>query len=124
MTGISLDSITKQLTEEGVKSFDGSFASLMSTIEARRDAVTRGLGDRQTAHLGSYQSAVDQTAQRAVGRVRARYSLIRCLHVVTLATCSHAVDVAEAHRVSAAGAALVCGQPTQPAASRPVRSRA
>src|SRR5207244_1241191 len=63
--GFSLQKITQQLTEDGVKSFEASFDSLMSTIEARRDAVTRGLAERQVAHLGSYQAAVDQTVQRA-----------------------------------------------------------
>jgi transaldolase/glucose-6-phosphate isomerase len=62
--GLSLDAITKELTDEGVKSFDASFDSLMSTIEARRDAVTRGLTDRQIAHLGSFQSTVDEAAKR------------------------------------------------------------
>ena len=62
--GFSLQAITQKLTEEGVKSFDDSFASLMSTIEARRDEVVRGLNDRQTAHLGPHQAAVDQAAQR------------------------------------------------------------
>src|SRR5205807_7137642 len=37
---------------------------LMSTIEARRDDVVRGLGDRLTAHLGPNQAAADQAAQR------------------------------------------------------------
>ena len=62
--GLSLGKITGQLTIDGVRSFDESFASLMMTIEARRDAVTRGLADRQTAHLGRNQQAVDQAAQR------------------------------------------------------------
>jgi transaldolase/glucose-6-phosphate isomerase len=62
--GFSLKAITEKLTEEGVKSFDESFASLMSTIEARRDEVVRGLSDRLTAHLGPHQGAVDQAAQR------------------------------------------------------------
>ena len=63
--GLSLRKITDQLTLEGVKSFDASFVSLMSTIEARRDAVTRGLADRQTAHLGPNQAVVDQAVLRA-----------------------------------------------------------
>src|SRR5262249_46677434 len=46
--GFSLEAITDKLTEDGVKSFDESFASLMMTIEARRDEVTRGLAERQT----------------------------------------------------------------------------
>ena len=52
--GFSLQKITSQLTIDGVKSFEDSFASLLSTIEARRDAVTRGLDDRQTEHLGRH----------------------------------------------------------------------
>ncbi len=34
--GISLEAITSELTDEGVKSFSDSFVSLMATIEARR----------------------------------------------------------------------------------------
>lgn len=60
----SLDKITEQLTVDAVKSFSASFESLMMTIEGRRDSVIRGLLDRQTAHLGQHQSAVDQAAQR------------------------------------------------------------
>src|SRR4051795_7870217 len=62
--GFSLDAITTKLTEDGVKSFDESFASLMTTIEARRDESIRGLGKRLSLHLGSAQAAVDQAAQR------------------------------------------------------------
>jgi len=62
--GFSLKAICDQLTEEGVKSFDASFDSLMMTIEARRDAVTRGLIDRQSAHLGASQAVVDEAAKR------------------------------------------------------------
>jgi len=62
--GFSLSAITEKLTADGVKSFDDSFASLMTTIEAQRDEVVRGLGERQTAHLGPHQTAVDQAAQR------------------------------------------------------------
>src|SRR5437867_4312578 len=63
--GFSLQKITSQLTIDGVKSFEDSFASLLSTIEARRDAVTRGLDDRQTEHLGPHQAAVDEAIKRA-----------------------------------------------------------
>ncbi|HJT16463.1 MAG TPA: bifunctional transaldolase/phosoglucose isomerase, partial [Thermoanaerobaculia bacterium] len=63
--GFSLKSITDQLTKDGVASFDASFASLMMTIEARRDAVTRGLDDRQTEHLGPNQPAVNEAILRA-----------------------------------------------------------
>ena len=62
--GFSLKAICDQLTEEGVKSFDASFDSLMMTIEARRDAVTRGLIDRESAHLGASQPVVDEAAKR------------------------------------------------------------
>jgi transaldolase / glucose-6-phosphate isomerase len=62
--GFSLSAITAQLTEDGVKSFDESFASLMMTIEARRDEAIRGLGRRMSLHLGAAQAAVDQGAQK------------------------------------------------------------
>ena len=48
--GFSLAAITQKLTEDGVKSFNESFGDLMSTIEARRDGVMRGLPDRLTLH--------------------------------------------------------------------------
>jgi transaldolase/glucose-6-phosphate isomerase len=62
--GFSLKAITGQLTEDGVKSFDESFVSLMATIEARRDEAILGLGRRQSLHLGAAQAIVDQAAQR------------------------------------------------------------
>ena len=62
--GFSLKAITGKLTEDGVKSFDESFASLMTTIEARRDEAIRGLNGRLSLHLGSSQATVDQAAQR------------------------------------------------------------
>ncbi|HYS54940.1 MAG TPA: bifunctional transaldolase/phosoglucose isomerase [Thermoanaerobaculia bacterium] len=62
--GFSLTKITDQLTLDGVKSFEASFVSLMSVLEARRDAVTRGLDDRQTEHLGPHQAAVDAAISR------------------------------------------------------------
>ena len=62
--GFSLKKITDQLTVDAVKSFSASFESLMSTIEARSDAVVRGLPDRQVAHLGPNQAAVDAAAQK------------------------------------------------------------
>src|SRR5438876_5256064 len=63
--GLSLEKITDSLTDDGVKSFDKPFTSLMMTIEARRDAVPRGLDDRQTEHLGRHQSVVDEAIKRA-----------------------------------------------------------
>ncbi|HUP48686.1 MAG TPA: bifunctional transaldolase/phosoglucose isomerase [Thermoanaerobaculia bacterium] len=63
--GMSLARITQQLTVDGVKSFDQSFVSLAQIIEARRDAVVRGLGERITFHLGRHQGVVDAAVQRA-----------------------------------------------------------
>jgi transaldolase / glucose-6-phosphate isomerase len=48
--GFSLKDITDKLTADGVKSFDESFAQLVDTIEARRDAVVRALPERLTLH--------------------------------------------------------------------------
>lgn len=48
--GFSLDAITEKLTDDGVKSFNQSFIDLMNVIEARRDAVARGLPGRVTFH--------------------------------------------------------------------------
>ena len=62
--GFSLDAITAKLTADGVKSFDESFASLMSTIEARRDSVTRGLAERVSPHLGAHEARVGEASQR------------------------------------------------------------
>jgi transaldolase/glucose-6-phosphate isomerase len=62
--GFSLTAITDQLTADGVKSFSESFASLMQTIEARRDEAMRGLADRVTLHLGPHQKQVDDAIQR------------------------------------------------------------
>jgi transaldolase/glucose-6-phosphate isomerase len=63
--GFSLEKITAQLTEDGVKSFEESFVSLLATIEARRDAAIRNLGNRITFHLGDSQGVVDAALQRA-----------------------------------------------------------
>ncbi|HEY0140054.1 MAG TPA: bifunctional transaldolase/phosoglucose isomerase [Thermoanaerobaculia bacterium] len=63
--GFSLAAITQKLTSDGVKSFNESFEQLMNTIEARRDAATRGLPDRLTLHLGPHQAKVDEAIQRA-----------------------------------------------------------
>jgi transaldolase/glucose-6-phosphate isomerase len=61
--GFSLPKITDQLTAEGVKSFDDSFASLMSTIEARRDEAMLHLSDRVMLHLGAHQPDIDTAVQ-------------------------------------------------------------
>src|SRR5258708_28832830 len=62
--GFTLKALTDKLTDDGVKSFDESFASLLATIEARRDEAIRGLARRQSLHLGAAQAVVDQAAQR------------------------------------------------------------
>ena len=62
--GFKLGGITDALTTDAVKSFDDSFTSLMSTIEARRDEATRNLAGRQTLDLGSAQDIVDAAALR------------------------------------------------------------
>jgi transaldolase/glucose-6-phosphate isomerase len=59
--GFSLVAITEKLTADGVKSFNESFESLIQTIEARRDAVIRGLPDRLTLHN---ISGLDETFAR------------------------------------------------------------
>jgi transaldolase/glucose-6-phosphate isomerase len=53
-----LTKITDKLTADGVKSFDESFGQLMSTIEARRDAVLRGLQERITLHNVNADDAI------------------------------------------------------------------
>ena len=62
--GFKLTGITDALTTDAVKSFDDSFTSLMSTIEAGRDLAVRNLSGRQTLFLGPAQAAVDAAAQR------------------------------------------------------------
>jgi transaldolase/glucose-6-phosphate isomerase len=63
--GLSLRRITDELTVDGVKSFEASFVSLSQTIEARRAAVVRRLGDRISLHLGDLQARADAAIQRA-----------------------------------------------------------
>ncbi|MBI1745919.1 MAG: bifunctional transaldolase/phosoglucose isomerase [Acidobacteria bacterium] len=58
-TGIDLAEVTKQLQDEGVKSFAESFDTLMAVIEAKRDAILSGILERQSAALGAYQEKVD-----------------------------------------------------------------
>ncbi len=68
--GFSLDAITKKLTAEGVKSFNDSFDDLMLTIEARRDAVVRGLPDRVTLHGINVDEVIARAdKERVVSRI-------------------------------------------------------
>lgn len=61
--GFSLDDITKKLTEEGVKSFIGSFEDLIQTIDSRRAAAARRIGERITFH-GTAGAALDAAVAR------------------------------------------------------------
>lgn len=76
--GFSLDAITEKLTADGVKSFNDSFAQLMNTIEARRDVVVRGLGDRLTLHnvTGIDDAIARAEKEKFVPRIHARESAL------------------------------------------------
>jgi transaldolase/glucose-6-phosphate isomerase len=63
--GLSLEGITTALTADGIKSFGGSFDSLMKTIESGRDAAVRKLGERLTIHDGPYGLLISQAVQQA-----------------------------------------------------------
>ncbi|PYQ30412.1 MAG: transaldolase [Acidobacteria bacterium] len=68
--GHSLKAITDKLTADGVKSFDESFAQLMSTIEARRDAAMRGLPERITLHGVNADDAIQRAEkEKFVSRI-------------------------------------------------------
>ncbi len=62
--GMSLETITNELTAEGVKSFSDSFVSLLGTIESRRDVTIRQQRGRETAALGEFRERVDQALFR------------------------------------------------------------
>ncbi|HUP60515.1 MAG TPA: bifunctional transaldolase/phosoglucose isomerase [Thermoanaerobaculia bacterium] len=66
--GFSLGDITDKLTVEGVQSFGDSFVQLMATIEARRDAVMRGLPERITLH----GLTIDEPKENYVARIWAK----------------------------------------------------
>ncbi|HEX6095297.1 MAG TPA: bifunctional transaldolase/phosoglucose isomerase [Thermoanaerobaculia bacterium] len=73
--GFSLKAITDKLTAEGVKSFNESFEQLMTTIEARRDAVVRGLPDRVTLHGLNVDDAIARAEkEKFVARIHAKDS--------------------------------------------------
>lgn len=75
--GFSLKDITQRLTDEGVKSFSESFVQLMGTIEARRDAVVRGLPDRIALHGVSVDDAIARIEkEKAISRIWARDSAL------------------------------------------------
>jgi transaldolase/glucose-6-phosphate isomerase len=76
--GFSLQGITDKLTAEGVKSFNESFAQLMQTIEARRDAAVRGLAERITFHnVDNIDDAVSRAdKEKFVTRIWAKDSTL------------------------------------------------
>lgn len=63
--GISLDAITRELTDEGVKSFADSFGSLIGTIEARRAAALRDQKVPMRIHPGIYGDSIEEIVRRA-----------------------------------------------------------
>jgi transaldolase/glucose-6-phosphate isomerase len=63
--GIDLKQVTQQIQDEGVKAFMDSFGTLTDSITAKRAAIISGILDRQTAALGTYTEAVQETIRRA-----------------------------------------------------------
>jgi transaldolase/glucose-6-phosphate isomerase len=57
--GISMDQVTQQLEDEGVKAFADAFTALLKTLEERRVAAQTGLGPLKTA----VASRVDRLAR-------------------------------------------------------------
>ena len=75
--GFSLEAITDQLTSEGVKSFNESFAQLMHTIAARRASVVRGLPERVTLHGLDVDDAIARAEkEKYVSRIHAKDSAL------------------------------------------------
>ncbi len=62
--GVDMQAVTTKLTQDGVASFSASFQELIEVIEARRDEVMRGMIERHTAALGSYQPEFEATLGR------------------------------------------------------------
>ena len=61
--GIDMKAVTDKLTEEGVKSFSDSFEELMKVIEARRDEIASGIGDRHTVSIRAYEDDLKKALQ-------------------------------------------------------------
>ncbi|HUR82240.1 MAG TPA: bifunctional transaldolase/phosoglucose isomerase [Thermoanaerobaculia bacterium] len=75
--GFSLKAITEKLTADGVKSFNESFAQLVDTIEARRDAVVRGLPERVMLHNVNVDDAIARVEkEKVVSRIWAKDSAL------------------------------------------------
>src|SRR5579884_569821 len=58
--GISMAAVTQGLLDEGVKLFADAFDTLMSVIDARREALRDNIAGRERASLGNLQAAVDK----------------------------------------------------------------
>jgi transaldolase / glucose-6-phosphate isomerase len=63
--GIDLGAVTRKLQEDGLKSFVGSFDTLIESIEAKRDALRSGIHGRLAASLGEHEAAVEAALQEA-----------------------------------------------------------
>lgn len=59
--GISLEEVTAQLLDEGVKKFVEPFDKLMQAIEEKRDAAISSIVERQSVALGEYAQLVEKT---------------------------------------------------------------
>jgi transaldolase/glucose-6-phosphate isomerase len=72
-TGISIDEVTDELVEDGIKKFAASFDELMSSVERKRDRVLRCALDRMSYALPpALQIEVDAVLEdwRTTGKVR------------------------------------------------------
>ena len=58
--GVSMASVTKDLLDEGVKLFVDAFDTLMSVIDAKREALRDNIAGREQASIGDLQAAVDK----------------------------------------------------------------
>ncbi len=77
VVGIDLAEVTRQLEEEGVKAFAASFDDLFRCIAAKRDFLTSGLLERQTAVLHEAEDSLEQALsdlekRQAAARIWAR----------------------------------------------------
>ena len=61
--GISIEQVTAQVLEEGVKSFSDSFVQLAAGIEEKLAALATGSQRRQSLHLFDQQAAVDSAVR-------------------------------------------------------------
>lgn len=63
--GIDMQQVTQQLLDDGVQAFADSFEQLLATVTTRRAVLGSGLTERQTAVLGNYAEAAQQTVTKA-----------------------------------------------------------